>query len=149
MTYLVEDDPFSDWSELVHKPVYSIDGKKLGFLRKTISEYIIVVQGLINLTKYFIPKSLAESTSKKGIRLKITAYEAYSKYSYTKMKNVVTTLEFLPKSAIDHRIFYDRFQTLRYGITRNRLAAVIGFISGILFLISGYKANLAIYHLIR
>jgi hypothetical protein len=42
-----------------------------------------------------------------------------------------------------------RFQTLRYGITRNRLAAVIGFISGILFLISGYKANLAIYHLIR
>jgi hypothetical protein len=149
MTYLVEDDPFSDWSELVHKPVYSIDGKKLGFLRKTISEYIIVGQGLINLTKYFIPKSLAESTSKKGIRLKITAYEVYSKYSYTKMKNVVTTLKFLPKSAIDHRIFYDRFQTLRYGVTRNRLAAVIGFISGILFLISGYKANLAIYHLIR
>src|SRR5437762_2878567 len=67
MTYLVEDDPFSDWSELVHQPVYSIDGKKLGFLRKTISEYIIVGQGLINLTKYFIPKSLAESTSKKEI----------------------------------------------------------------------------------
>jgi hypothetical protein len=104
---LVEDDPFSDWSELVHKPVYSIDGKKLGFLRETISEYIIVGRGLINLTKYFIPKSLAESTSKKGIRLKITAYEAHSKYSYAKMKNVVTTFEFLPKSAIDHRVFYE------------------------------------------
>ena len=64
------------------------------------------------------------------------------------MKNVVTTFEFLPKSAIEHRVFYDRFQTLRYSITRNRLAAGIAFISGILLLISGYKANLAIYQLI-
>ena len=95
---MIEDDPFSDWSELVHKPVYSIDGKKLGFLLKIISEYIIVGRGLVNLTKYFIPKSLAESASKKGIRLKITAYEAHSKYSYAKMKNVVTTFELLPNS---------------------------------------------------
>ncbi|HET7345062.1 MAG TPA: hypothetical protein VFJ05_04230 [Nitrososphaeraceae archaeon] len=54
------------------------------------------------------------------------------------MKNVVTTFEFLPKSALD--LGYSMTDSrLRYGITRNRLAAVIGFIAGILFLVSGYK----------
>lgn len=44
--------------------------------------------------------------------------------------------------------FYDRFHTLRYNITRNRLAAGIAFVSGVLLLLSGYKATLEIYHLI-
>ena len=64
-------DPFSDWTDLIHKPVYSVDQKKLGFLRKTPSGYMVVGRGLVNLTKYFIPKSLAESVSKKGIKLKV------------------------------------------------------------------------------
>ena len=38
---------------------------------------------------------------------------------------------------------------LRYGTTRNRLAACIAFISGMLFLLSGYRANIEIYNLIR
>ncbi|MGB8034646.1 MAG: hypothetical protein WCF03_12590, partial [Nitrososphaeraceae archaeon] len=42
----------------------------------------------------------------------------------------------------------DRFHTLRYNITRNRLAAGIAFLSGILLLISGYKATLLIYQII-
>jgi hypothetical protein len=42
----------------------------------------------------------------------------------------------------------DRLQTLRYGATRNRAAAVIAFVSGILFISSGYKANIQIYNLI-
>jgi hypothetical protein len=146
---MAEDDPFSDWSELVHKPVYSIDGIKLGFLRKILSDYMIIGRGLINLTKYFIPKSLAESVSKKGIRLSITAYEARSQYSYSKMKNTLTSLELMPKSAVQHRPLYDRFLALRYNTTRNRLAAGIAFVSGILFLLSGYKANLAIIDLTR
>ena len=77
-----EDDPFAHWSELIHRPVYSIDGRRLGFLRKIISEYMIVGTGLINLKRYFIPVTLAESVSKKGIRLKVTAYDVYRKYSY-------------------------------------------------------------------
>jgi hypothetical protein len=36
-----DDDPFSDWSDLVHKLVYSIDEKKLGFLRKVLSGHIL------------------------------------------------------------------------------------------------------------
>jgi hypothetical protein len=144
-----EDDPFSHWSDLIHKSVYSIDGKKLGFLRKVLYGYMFISRGFINLTKYFVPITLAESVSKKGIRLKITAYEARSKYSYSKMKNTLTSLELMPKSTIQHRPLYDRFLTLRYSVTRNRLAAAAAFVSGILFLLSGYKANLEIYDLIR
>ena len=143
-----DDDPLSNWSDLVHKPVYSIDGKNLGFLRRMLSDYMVVGGGLINLKKYFIPKSLAESISKKEIRLTITASEARSKYSHAKMKNVVTIFKFMPKYTVDYRAFYDRFHTLRYNITRNRLAAGIAFVSGILLLISGYKATMEIYHLI-
>ena len=143
-----DDDPFSDWTELIHKPVYSIDGKKIGFLSKMLSDYMFVGGGFFNLAKYLIPKSFAESVSKKGIRLKITAYEARSRYSYSKMKYSVTNLGILPESVVGHRTIYDRFQTLRYHTTRNRLAAIIAFISGILFLLSGYKANLAIYDVI-
>jgi hypothetical protein len=142
------DDPFSNWSDLLQKRVYSVDGKNLGFLRKIFSDYMIVGGGLIDLKKYFIPKSFAESVSAKGIRLTITAYEVRSNYSYAKMKNVATNFNFIPKSTIEHRVFYDRFQTLRSNITRNRLAAGIAFVGGILLLISGYKATLEIYHLI-
>jgi hypothetical protein len=142
------DDPFSNWSDLIHKPVYSIDGKNLGFLRRILSDYMVVGGGLINLKKYFIPKSLAESVSRKGVRLTITAYEARSKYSYSKMKSVVTIFKFMPKYTVEHRVFYDRFHTLRYNITRNRLAAGIAFVSGILLFLSGYRATLEIYHLI-
>ena len=63
-------DPFSDWTDLIHKPLYSVD-RKIGFLRKTPSGYMVVGLGLVNLTKYFIPESLAESVSKKGIKLKL------------------------------------------------------------------------------
>lgn len=55
----------------------------------------------------------------------------------------------MPKSTVQHRPLYDRFLTLRYSATRNRSAAVAAFVSGILFLLSGYKANLEIYDLIR
>ena len=109
---------------------------------------MVVGAGLISLKSYFIPKSLAESVSKKGIRLNITAYEARSKYSYAKMRSVVTIFKFMPKYTVEHRVFYDRFHTLRYNITRNRLAAGIAFLSGILLLISGYKATLLIYQII-
>ncbi len=148
MTAKNNDDPFSNWSDLIHKPVYSIDGKNLGFLRRILSDYMVVGGGLINLKKYFIPKSLAESVSRKGVRLTITAYEARSKYSYSKMKSVVTIFKFMPKYTVEHRVFYDRFHTLRYNITRNRLAAGIAFVSGILLFLSGYRATLEIYHLI-
>jgi len=73
-----EDNPFSDWSRLVHRKVYSLDGKKLGILKKVLSDYMIVTTGFIILEKYIIPRTLAESVSQKGIRLKITAYEARS-----------------------------------------------------------------------
>jgi hypothetical protein len=142
------DDPFSNWLDLIDKAVYSIDGKNLGFLRKIHLDYMVVGGGLISLKKYFIPKSLAESVSRKGIRLTITAYEARSKYSYAKMKSLVTIFKFMPEYAVEDRAFYDRVQILRYHVTRNRLAAGIAFVSGILLLLSGYKATLELYSLI-
>ena len=148
-TVVSEDDPFAHWSDLIHKPVYSIDGKRIGFLRKIVSDYMIVGIGLINIEKYFIPVALAESVSKKGIRVRITAYDACLKYSYSRMKNTLISLEALPRSSVIYRQIYDRFWNLRYITNRNRLAALIAFISGVLFLLSGYRANLEIYYLIR
>jgi hypothetical protein len=142
------DDPFADWKRLLDKSVYSIDGKKIGFLRKVVADYMVVRKGFVSLTKYFIPTSLAESVSKKGIRVRITAVEAKTKYSSINMKNFVNNFESLHQGEIKNRSIVDRLQVVRYGTTRNRLAAGIAFISGILFLISGYKANLAIYDLI-
>jgi hypothetical protein len=144
----VPHDPFSDWASLINRPVYSSDRKKVGFLRKVLPEYMVVKKGLIGLSNYLIPKSLAESVDKRGIRLRITAYEARRRYSYSKMKHLVVTGR-LPKAAVSERVFYDRLETLRYSTTRNRLAAGIAFVSGILFLLSGYRANIEIYNLIR
>ena len=143
-------DPFSDWSKLIHRPVYSIDGKKIGFVRKLVADYILVKKGLVTLNKYFIPKSLAESLDKKRrIRLKVDANEVRTKYSYAKMKDLLTALENVPEQDVKPRPLYDRLQTFRYGVTRNRAAAAIAFVSGILFIFSGYKANIAIYKLIQ
>jgi hypothetical protein len=142
------DDPFADWKRLLNKSVYSIDGKKIGFLRKVVADYMVVRRGFISLTKYFIPTSLAESVGKKGIRVRVTAVEAKTKYSSINMKNLVNNFESLHQEEIENRSIVDRLQVIRYGTTRNRLAAGIAFISGILFLISGYKANLAVYDLI-
>jgi hypothetical protein len=143
-------DPFSDWSRLIHRPVYSIDGKKLGFVRKLVADYILVKKGLVTLNKYFIPKSLAESLDKKRrIRLKVDANEVRTKYSYAKMKDLLIALENVPQQDVKPRPLYDRLQTFRYGVTRNRAAAAIAFVSGILFISSGYKANIAIYNLIE
>jgi hypothetical protein len=142
-------DPFSDWSKLIHRPVYSIDGKKIGFVRKLVADYMLVNKGLVNLNKYFIPKSLAESLDrKKRIRLKVDANEVRTKYSYAKMKDLLTALENVPEQDVKPNPLYDRLQTFRHGVTRNRSAAAIAFVSGILFLSSGYKANLEIYNLI-
>jgi hypothetical protein len=109
---------------------------------------MIVKKGLVGISSYLIPKSLAESVDRKGIRLAITAYEARKKYSHSKMKKLALYGE-VPRSAVQQRIVLDRLQTLRYGTTRNRLAACIAFVSGILFLLSGYQANIEIYNLIR
>jgi hypothetical protein len=142
-------DPFSDWSKLIHRPVYSIDGKKIGFVRKLVADYMLVKKGLVNLNKYFIPKSLAESLDKKKrIRLKVDANEVCTKYSYAKMKDLLSALENVPEQDVKPNPLYDRLQTFRHGVTRNRSAAAIAFVSGILFLSSGYKANLEIYNLI-
>ena len=142
------DDPFIDWKRLLNKSVYSIDGKKIGFLRKVVADYMVVRKGFIILTKYFIPISLAESVGKKGIRVRVTALEAKMRYSSINMKNFVNNFESLHQEEIGNRSIVDRLQVIRYGATRNRLAAGIAVISGILFLISGYKANLAVYDLI-
>src|ERR671918_1350444 len=141
-------DPFSDWSRLIDRPVYSIDGKKIGFVRKLVADYILVKKGLVTLNKYFIPKSLAESLDKKRrIRLKVDANEVRTKYSYAKMKDLLSALDKVPQQDVKPRPLYDRLQTFRYGVTRNRAAAAIAFVSGILFISSGYKANTAIYNL--
>jgi hypothetical protein len=144
-----DHDPFSGWSQLINSPVYAVDGKKVGFLRSILADYLLVKKGLIVLNKYYIPKTLAESVDKKGrIRLRITAFEVRANYTYSKMKYLLTAIGYLPEQRIKQRSSYDRLQTIRYSATRNRLAACIAFVSAILFLASGYKANIEIYNLV-
>jgi hypothetical protein len=144
-----DHDPFSDWSRLMNRPVYAADGKKVGFLRSILADYLLVKKGFVVLNKYYIPKTLAESVDRKGrIRLRITALEVRANYTYSKMKEVLTAIGYLPERKVIPSSSYDRFQTLRYSATRNRLAACIAFVSGILFLASGYKANIWIYEFI-
>ena len=66
-----------------------------------------------------------------------------------KIENYLKLSEYSPGSTIGHKPFYDRLLNLGYYATRNRLAAGVAFISSILFLLSGYKANLEIYSLIK
>jgi hypothetical protein len=47
-------------------------------------------EGLVSISSYLIPKALAKSVDKKGIRLRITAYEALRDYLYAKMKRLAT-----------------------------------------------------------
>ena len=75
------------------------------------------------MTKYFIPKSLAESVSKKRIRVRVTAVEAKTKYSSINMKIFVNNFKSLHQEEFENRSIVDRLQVIRYGTTKNRLAA--------------------------
>ena len=93
-----DHDPFSDWSRLMNRPVYAADGKKVGFLRSIVADYLLVKKGFVVLNKYYIPKTLAESVDRKGrIRLRISALEVRANYTYSKMKDVLTAIGYLPE----------------------------------------------------
>jgi hypothetical protein len=140
---------FAHWNRLLNKPVYSLDGNKLGFLRDITGDYMIVKKGFVSLTKYFIPISLAESEKNKGITIKISALEAMLKYSSDNIARFDKKFDTLNNGDTRHRVLIDRLQTIRFSTTRNRLAAGLAFVAGILFLVSGYKANLDFYGLVE
>jgi hypothetical protein len=142
-------DPLSDWSRLMNRPVYSADGLKIGSVRNLVGDYILVKNGLITLSNYLIPKALAQSVDKKRrLRLKVDSKVIRSQYTHTKTKDYLKENENEPEQNVVPRQLHDRLETFRYAITRNRTAAAIAFVSGILFLSSGYKANIEIYNLI-
>jgi hypothetical protein len=157
LTYHHDDDDasFSDESDLLHKSVYSTDEKKLGFVKKVFPDNIIIESEFTRLRKYVVSKSTILSISKNNIKLKITAYEVRNRYSYPKMKNILIPLKTVTKTSTTaatklKRIFHDIDESIRYSRwQRNQLAAVIAFISGIIFLISGYKVDVTFYHLIE
>ena len=151
-----DDASFSDESELLHKSVYSNDGKKLGFVKKVLPDNIIIQSEFTWLRKYVVSKSTIMSIGKNDVKLKITACEVRNRYSYTKMKNILIPLGITKKTSTtgvvtkSKRIFHDIYESIRYSRwQRNQLAAVIAFISGIIFLISGYKVDVTFYYLIQ
>jgi hypothetical protein len=68
-----DNTSFFDKFELLHKSVYSVDEKKLGFVKKVVPQDIIVQSEFTWLRKYVVSKSSIASISKKEIRLKISA----------------------------------------------------------------------------
>ncbi|MFL6457683.1 MAG: hypothetical protein ACJ71G_12060 [Nitrososphaeraceae archaeon] len=158
MTYHHDDDDtsFLDKFELSHKSVYSSDEKKLGFVKKVFPDNIIIQSEFTWLRKYVVSKSSIASISKKDIKLKITAYEVRHRYSYPKMKNILIPLKTITKTSSTtaatkvKRIFHDVYESIQYSRwQRNQLAAVIAFVSGIMFLISGYKVDVTFYYFIQ
>jgi len=159
LTYHHDDDDtsFFDKFDLLHKSVYSDDDKKVGFVKKVLSDNIIIQSEFTWLRKYIVSKSLIASVSKKDIKLKITAYEVSHRYSYPKMKNLLIPLKTIAKASGTttvatkvKRIFPEIYESIQYSRwQRNQLAAVIAFISGIIFLISGYKVEVTFYYLIQ
>ncbi len=159
MTYHHDDDDtsFFDKFDLLHKSVYSDDDKKVGFVKKVFPDNIIIQSEFTWLRKYIVSKSLIASVSKKDIKLKITAYEVRHRYSYPKMKNLLIPLKTIAKASGTttvatkvKRIFPEIYESIQYSRwQRNQLAAVIAFISGIIFLISGYKVDVTFYYLIQ
>jgi hypothetical protein len=109
------------------------------------------------LRKYIVSKSSIAYISKKDIKLKITAYEVHHRYSYPKMKNILISLKTIIKTSTTttvatkvKTIFLEIYESIQYSRwQRNQLAAVIAFISGIIFLISDYKVDLTFYYLIQ
>ena len=73
--------------------------------------------------------------------MKIDCNEIYAKYIYTKMKDLLTELDNVPERDVKLQLLYDRLQTFRYELTRNRAAAAIAFVSGILLISTGYKES--------
>ena len=151
-----DDTSFFDKFELLHKSVYSTDEKKLGFIKKVLPDNIIIQSEFTWLRKYIVSKSSIASISKKDIKLKITAYEVRHTYSYPKMKNILTPLKTITKApnttvvAKVKKLFLELHESIQYSRwQRNQLAAAFAFVSGIIFLISGYKVDLTFYHLIQ
>ena len=153
-----DNNSFFDKFELLHKSVYSTDDKKLGFVKKVLPDNIIVQSELTWLRKYIVSKSYIASISKKDIRLKITAYEVRNRYSYPKVKNILMPLKTITKTSSHtttvatkvKRIFLELLESIQYSRwQRNQLAAAVAFLSGIIFLISGYKVDLTFYYLIQ
>jgi hypothetical protein len=146
---------YADESGILHKSVYSSDGKKLGFVKKVFVDTIVIQSEFTWLRKYAVPRSTILSINKKDIELKITAYEVHHRYSIQKTKNTITPLEIVDRTystatAKAKRIFCDIYETLRFSRwERNQLAAVIAFVSGIIFLISGYKADVRFYYILQ
>jgi sporulation protein YlmC with PRC-barrel domain len=145
---------YADESGLLHKSVYSNDGKKLGFVKQVFLDNIIIQSEFTWLRKYLVPKSTIASISKESIELKITAYEVRYRYSHTKLKNTIIPLEIVKRTYTSAttklRIFHDIYESIRYSRwQRNQSAAVISFVSGIMFLISGYRADVTLYYSIQ
>jgi hypothetical protein len=152
-----DDASFFDKFELLHKSVYSTDGKKLGFVKKVFPNNIIIQSEFTWLRKYIVSKSSIAYVSKKDIKLKITAYEVRHRYSYPKMKNILMPLKTITKTSSTStvvtkakRLFLEIYESIQYSRwQRNQLAAVVAFVSGILFLISGYKVDVTFYYSIQ
>jgi hypothetical protein len=159
LTYHHDDDDtsFFDKFELLHKSVYSSDEKKLGFVKKVFPDDMIIQSEFTWLRKYVVSKSSIASISKKDIKLKITAYEVRNRYSYPKIKNILIPLTTITKASSTttaatkfKRTFHDIFESILYSRwQRNQLAAVVAFVSGIIFLISGYKVDVTFYYLVQ
>ena len=71
-----------DWQESINKPVYTTDGKELGFVSSIQPNKIIVASGPVTPDKFLIPKSMVRGLENGTIYLKEDSALVSSKYQF-------------------------------------------------------------------
>ena len=69
-----------DWSEIITKPVYSVDDKHVGHVDGLENEQFIVKDRIINARYYRSDRELLKEYQDSKVKLKITERELNSKY---------------------------------------------------------------------
>ena len=69
-----------DWSEIITKPVYSVDYKHVGHVDGLENEQFIVKDRIINARYYRLDRELLREYQDGKVKLKITEHELNSKY---------------------------------------------------------------------
>jgi hypothetical protein len=70
------------WRESINKPVYTADGKEIGFVTSIQSDKIIVTSGPVSPDRFLIPKSVVRSLENGTIHLKEDSTLISSRYQF-------------------------------------------------------------------
>ena len=69
-----------DWNDIIKKEARGINNEDLGEVQEVTEDYVLVVKGVINREKYFIPRDLAVGYNGTILIFDLSAEEAKNKF---------------------------------------------------------------------